>query len=56
MVKGKVERVVPLLGTKVVNRDGTITGFKDIAVENSDTTETFNINPSSRDVNPKGYR
>jgi len=57
VVNGKVERVVPLLGSKFTNRDGTITSFKDIVVKHSKTAEeTMNLSPSSRDVDPKGYR
>ena len=58
VVDGKVARVVPTLGTKVMNRDGTFTLNKDIAVAFpgpvSETNQHFLA--SSRGFDPKGYR
>ena len=58
VVDGKVARVVPTLGSKVINRDGTMTLNKDIAVAFPGrvvaATQQFLV--SSRGFDPKGYR
>jgi hypothetical protein len=56
VVEGKVERVVPALGSKVVNRDGTITFNKDIVLELPGQSKTLNLTPVSREFDPNGYR
>jgi hypothetical protein len=56
VVEGKAKILVPLLGSKVVNRDGTFTTYKDIAVKAPKKLTPLNLHPSSRNVDPKGYR
>ena len=56
VVEGRVERVVPALGSKVLNRDGTITLNKDIALELPKQAKTSKLTPASRGFDPKGYR
>ena len=58
VVEGKVERVVPALGSKVLNRDGTVTLNKDIAVPFPGRVLELNqpLTASSRGFDPKGYR
>jgi len=56
VVEGKVDKVVPALGSKVLNRDGTITMNKDIAVEFPKQSQPSNIVPVSRGFNANGYR
>ena len=56
VVEGKAEKVVPLLGSKVVNRDGTVTTYKDIAVKVPNKLKALKMHPTSRNVDPRGYR
>jgi hypothetical protein len=56
VVEGKVERVVPALGSKVLNRDGTITWNTDIVLELPKQSKSSNLTPASRGFDPSGYR
>ncbi len=56
VVEGKVGKVIPALGSKVLNRDGTITLNEDIVVEFLQQSESSNIVPVSRGFDPNGYR
>jgi hypothetical protein len=56
VVEGKVERVVPALGSTGINRDGSITLNKDIALELPKQSKSSGLTSSSRGFDPKGYR
>ena len=58
VVDGQVKRVVPSLGSKVINRDGTFTLKKDIAVAfPGGVLESNQQLPAlSRKFDPRGYR
>ena len=58
VVEGIVTRVVPALGSKVINRDGTVTMNKDIAVAFQGSVLESKQQPraASKGLDPQGYR
>ena len=52
---GHVQRVVPILGRKVFNRDGSVETYTDDVIE-VNTTSRVNAEASQeRGLNPRGY-